>query len=47
LFIPCLATLTILLREFGWKATSSIALANIVTALIVGGIAYRIIGLFM
>ncbi|MBZ2166891.1 ferrous iron transport protein B [Methanobacterium spitsbergense] len=47
LFIPCLATLTILLREFGWKATSSIALANIVTALIVGGIAYRIIGIFM
>ena len=47
LFIPCLATLTILLREFGWKATTSIALANIVTALIVGGIAYRIIGLFM
>lgn len=47
LFIPCLATLTILLREFGWKATSSIALANIVTALIFGGIAYRIIGIFM
>jgi ferrous iron transport protein B len=47
LFIPCLATLTILLREFGWKATTSIALANIVTALIVGGIAYRIISLFM
>ena len=47
LFIPCLATLTILLREFGWKATTSIALANIVTALIVGGIAYRVISLFM
>ncbi len=46
LFIPCLATLTILLREFGWKATVSIALANIVTALFVGGIAYRIIDLF-
>jgi ferrous iron transport protein B len=46
LFIPCLATLTILLREFGWKATASIALANIVTALFVGGIAYRIIDLF-
>ncbi len=46
LFIPCLATLTILLREFGWKATISIALANIITALFVGGIAYRIIDLF-
>ena len=47
LFIPCLASLTILIREFGWKATSSIALANMATALIVGGIAYRIISLFM
>jgi ferrous iron transport protein B len=47
LFIPCLATLTILLREFGWKATSTIALANITTAIIVGGIAYRVIGLFV
>jgi ferrous iron transport protein B len=47
LFIPCLATLTILLREFGWKATSTIALANIITAIIVGGIAYRVIGLFV
>jgi ferrous iron transport protein B len=42
LFIPCLATLAILYREFGWKATGSIALANIITALIVGGIAYRL-----
>ena len=42
LFLPCLATLTILLKEFGAKATAIIALANIVTALIVGGIAYRL-----
>jgi ferrous iron transport protein B len=47
LFIPCLATLTILLREFGWKPTASIALANIITAIFLGGIFYRIIGLFM
>ncbi len=47
LFIPCLATLTILLREFGWRPTASIALANIITAIFLGGIFYRIIGLFM
>ena len=47
LFIPCLATLTILLREFGWKATASIALANMVTAIIVGGLFYHIIGPFV
>ncbi len=42
LFLPCLATLTILFKEFGAKATAIIALANITTALIVGGIAYRL-----
>lgn len=42
LFLPCLATLTILLKEFGAKATTIIALANITTALIVGGLAYRL-----
>jgi ferrous iron transport protein B len=47
LFLPCLATLTILLKEFGGKATAIIALANIVTALIVGGIAYRIFGFIL
>lgn len=43
LFIPCLSTITILLRDFGWKATGTIALANIVTAMVVGGLFYRII----
>lgn len=43
LFIPCLATITILFREFGWKATGTIVLANIVTAVLVGGIILRII----
>lgn len=46
LFIPCLSTITILLRDFGWKATGSIALANIATAMIVGGLFYRLINPF-
>ncbi|MCE5213837.1 MAG: ferrous iron transport protein B [Methanobacterium sp.] len=46
LFIPCLSTMTIMLRDFGWKATSTIALANIVTAMLVGGIVFRIINPF-
>lgn len=46
LFIPCLATITILLRDFKWKATGTIVLANIVTALIIGGIVYRLINPF-
>ncbi|HTX61662.1 MAG TPA: ferrous iron transport protein B [Methanobacterium sp.] len=43
LFIPCLSTMTILLRDFGWKTTGTIAIANIVTALVVGGLFYRLI----
>jgi ferrous iron transport protein B len=43
LFIPCLSTITILLRDFGWKATGTISLANIITALVVGGVFYRLI----
>lgn len=43
LFIPCLSTMTILLRDFGWKATGTIAIANVTTALVVGGLVYRLI----
>lgn len=43
LFIPCLSTITILLRDFGWKATGTISVANIITALVVGGVFYRLI----
>lgn len=38
LYIPCLSTIGILLREFGVKASSVITAANLVTAFVVGGI---------
>lgn len=43
LYIPCLSTITILAREFGWKATGTITLANFITAIFLGGIAYRVL----
>lgn len=43
LYIPCLSTLTILTREFGLKATTIITLANFITAIFLGGIAYRVL----
>lgn len=43
LYIPCLSTITILAREFGWKATTTITLANFFTAIFLGGIAYRVL----
>lgn len=45
LFIPCLSTITILIREFGWKAAAYISAANLVTAIVIGGVAFRLLSL--
>lgn len=37
LYLPCLSTLSILIREFGLKAASVISIANLFTAFLVGG----------
>ncbi len=47
LYIPCVSTMAILGKEFGWKAAAVISLANIVTALIIGGLAYQLLTLFV
>ena len=45
LFIPCLSTITILIREFGVKAATYISAANLITAIVIGGIAFRVLSL--
>jgi ferrous iron transport protein B len=45
LYLPCLSTITILIREFGWRAASTISLANFATAIFLGGILYRLLTL--
>ncbi|MGD6853054.1 MAG: ferrous iron transport protein B [Candidatus Bathyarchaeia archaeon] len=47
LYIPCVSTMAILGKEFGWKATAVITAANIGVALLVGGIAFRLLSLFI
>ncbi len=47
LYIPCISTVAILGKEFGWKATAVISAANIGVALLVGGLAYRLLSLFL
>jgi ferrous iron transport protein B len=47
LYIPCVATVAILGKEFGWKATAVITSANIGVALLVGGLAFRLLSLFI
>jgi ferrous iron transport protein B len=45
LYIPCLSTIVVLVKEFGWKAATSISLANIASAVLVGGLAFRLLAL--
>ena len=47
LYIPCVATIAILGKEFGWKAAGVISVANVAVALFVGGLAFRLISLFL
>ena len=42
LYIPCISTLAILVKEFGWRETIYISIGNIVTALAVGGLIYHL-----
>jgi ferrous iron transport protein B len=43
IYIPCLATIAACVREFGWRKALAIAVVDIVLALLLGGIAYRIL----
>jgi len=45
LYIPCVSTMAILGKEFGWKATVVITAANIAVALLIGGLAFRLLTL--
>jgi ferrous iron transport protein B len=47
LYIPCVSTVAILGKEFGWKATTVITAANIGVALLIGGLAFRLLSLFV
>jgi ferrous iron transport protein B len=45
LYIPCVSTVIVLAKEFGRKAAILISTANIVSALFVGGLAFRLLTL--
>jgi ferrous iron transport protein B len=47
IYIPCLATIAACIREFGWKKAVAITVIDIALALFLGGIAYRLLSLFM
>lgn len=47
IYIPCVATVAALLREFRWKKTFVIIAVDIALATVLGGIAFRVLSLFM
>jgi len=47
IFIPCVSTITVLAKDNGWKNAAIITAANFATAILVGGIAIRILEFFL
>jgi ferrous iron transport protein B len=47
LFMPCLSTIAVLARDFGWKAAAAISAANFASAIIVGGVAFRLLSIIL
>ena len=47
LFMPCLSTITILAKDFGWKSAATISVANFASAIIIGGVAFRLLSLLL
>jgi ferrous iron transport protein B len=45
LYIPCIATIAACKREFGWRRALAIAITDVALALLLGGIAYRLLSL--
>ena len=47
IYIPCLSTVAVLGKDYGWKTAAIITGANFVTALLVGGIAFRLLSVIL
>lgn len=46
-YVPCISTITALIKEVGWRWAAAISLAEIGLAVLLGGILYRVLFLFM
>jgi ferrous iron transport protein B len=47
LYIPCISVILVLGSEFGWKKALAISASEIVMAIAIGGIAFRVLSLVM
>jgi len=44
-YVPCVATISVLWKEFGWKKAMAVCIIEIVFAIILAGIVYRLLNL--
>lgn len=47
IYVPCLAVILCLAKEFGWKKTAAITVFEVVFAILIGGIAFRLLAPFL
>jgi ferrous iron transport protein B len=47
LYIPCISVILVLGSEFGWKKAMAITVAEIAMAILIGGITFRLLSLWM
>ncbi len=47
IYIPCISVILALASEFGWKKSLAITLVEVIAATVIGGIAFRVLSLFM
>jgi ferrous iron transport protein B len=47
IYVPCVATIAALVRETGWKKAGLITLTEVGLAIFIGGLAYRLLNVFM
>ena len=45
IYFPCVSVFAALVKEFGWRPAAVISVANIASALFLGGIAFRLLSL--
>jgi ferrous iron transport protein B len=47
IYIPCLSTVAIIAKDYGWKTAFIMSIANFAAAILVGGIAFRLLSPFL
>jgi Fe2+ transport system protein B len=47
IYVPCIETIAALIRETGWKNAALITFSEIGLAVLLGGITFRVLSLFM